>query len=89
RLNAGGRLCIILPADQEKELLRYGRMHGLYPSNILRIKTVQRKDPSRIIVTFVTGDKGFKATEDCLVLMEKGSYTSRYLSLVKDFYLFA
>lgn len=88
RLNSGGRLCIILPADQEKELLRYGRMHGLHPSNILRIKTVQRKAPSRTIVTFKSGERAVPV-EDCLVIMEKGSYTRQYLSLVKDYYLFA
>ena len=88
RLNTGGRLCIILPADQEKELLRYGRMHGLHPSNILRIKTVQRKAPSRTIVTFKSGERAVPV-EDCLVIMEKGSYTRQYLSLVKDYYLFA
>ena len=88
RLNTGGRLCIILPADQERELLRYGRMHGLHPSNILRIKTVQRKAPSRIIVAFKAGEKPVPI-EDSLTIMEKGSYTQQYLSLVKDFYLFA
>lgn len=88
RLNAGGRLCIILPADQEKELLRYGRMHSLTPINILRIKTVQRKAPSRIIVTFKAGERAVPV-EDSLIIMEKGSYTQQYLSLVKDFYLFA
>lgn len=88
RLNDGGRLCLILPSDQEKELLRYGRMHGLYPANILRIKTVERKNPSRIIVTFVAGNR-VKNEEDSLVIMEKGSYTMQYLSLIKDFYLFA
>lgn len=88
RLEQAGRLCIILPADQEKDLLRYGRMYGLYPVNTLRIKTVQRKAPSRIIVTFVAGNR-VENEEDSLVIMEKGSYTMQYLSLVKDFYLFA
>ena len=63
-------------------------MYGLYPVNTLRIKTVQRKAPSRIIVTFVAGNR-VDNEEDSLVIMEKGSYTMQYLSLVKDFYLFA
>ena len=63
-------------------------MHGLHPSNILRIKTVQRKAPSRTIVTFKAEEKPVPI-EDSLTIMEKGSYTRQYLSLVKDYYLFA
>ena len=86
-LKEGGRVSIVLPADQETALSRYGRMCGLHICNILRVKTVGRKQPSRIIVSF-TKEKSV-TQEQTLTIMEKGKYTSQYISLVKEFYLFA
>lgn len=45
-----GELALVLPADQEAALLRYARMCGFAPVRILRIRTTERKAPSRIVV---------------------------------------
>ncbi len=86
-LTETGRLSVILPADQEAALLRYGRMCGLFPVQIARIRTVERKKPSRIVVTF--SKKAATPEEVTLTMMNQGKYTDQYISLVKDFYLFA
>ena len=86
-LSPEGIVSVVLPADQEMMLLRHGRMNGLYLAKILRIKTVERKKPSRIIAAF--SREKVNAEEASLIMMEKGKYTDEYLSLVKDFYLFA
>lgn len=86
-LTETGRLSIILPADQEAALLRYGRMCGLFPVQTVRIRTVERKKPSRIVVTF--SKKATTQEEITLTIMNQGKYTDQYISLVKDFYLFA
>ena len=86
-LSPEGIVSVVLPADQEMMLLRHGRMNGLHPVKILRIKTVERKKPLRIIAAF--SKEKVNAEESSLVMMEKGKYTDEYLSLVKDFYLFA
>lgn len=87
RLADGGRLAIVLPADQENALTRYGRMKGLFASNILRIRTVERKKPIRTIAVFSRERR--ETEESVLTIMEKGEYTSQYTSLTKDFYLFS
>lgn len=87
RLAEDGRLAIVLPADQEAALLRYGRMRNLHPSEIMRIRTVERKAPARIIVSFTKTRT--ETEEKMLTIMEKGKYTLQYISLTKDFYLFA
>lgn len=86
-LTETGRLSIILPADQEAALLRYGRMCRLFPVLTVRIKTVERKKPSRIIVSF--SKKATTPEDVTLTMMNQGKYTDQYISLVKDFYLFA
>lgn len=89
-LSEGGRVSMILPADQEKALLRYARMCGFVPWKILRIKTVERKPVSRLIVQFkrrasLCGDGPFE--EMLTLLNEKGKRTSQHTSLVTDYCL--
>lgn len=84
-----GRLSMILPSDREKDLLRYGISHGLYPSRITRIRTVERKAPARILAEFTRNRQPEGPEEDILTINESGKHTSQYISLIKDFYLFA
>jgi tRNA1Val (adenine37-N6)-methyltransferase len=85
-LRDAGSLWLILPADQENDLLRFARMLGLAPFKILRIRSVSRKPPFRIIAGF--GKSRSTLDEDELVLLdEKGRRTSEHVSLTNDFYL--
>lgn len=85
----GGIVSMVLPADQEASVLRHGRMNGLKLAEILRIRTVERKPSSRIIITFIHDNQNVAPIEKQLAIMNKGKYTDEYISLVKDFYLFA
>ena len=85
-LSATGRLSVVLPSDQEFAALRYARMCGLHLSHLLRVRTVERKQPKRFIATFVTAP--CECRTQMLTIMEKGKYTDDYIFLVKDFYLF-
>lgn len=85
-LSATGRFSVVLPSDQEFAALRYARMCGLHLSHLLRVRTVERKQPKRFIATFVTAP--CECRTQMLTIMEKGKYTDEYISLVKDFYLF-
>ena len=87
-LSANGRVSIVLPADQEKHLCRHARMCGLFLSKILRIRTVPRKAPGRIVAEFVKY-RPDSAEEALLTIQDEGKYTQEYLSLTRDFYLFA
>ncbi len=88
-LSEYGRVSMILPSDQEKSLMRYAGMYGFAPWKILRIRSVERKPVSRLIVQF--GRKGkFEDTplEEFMTLLdERGRRTSQQASLVTDYYL--
>ena len=88
RLIADGRMAIVLPAEQEAPLCRYSRMCGLHLFRIMRIKTVPRKAPSRIIAEF-SRERCPQPEEVTLTIQNEGKYTEEYLSLTHDFYLFA
>ena len=88
RLSEKGRVSLVLPADQEAALTRYARMCGLYLFRILRVRTVPRKAPSRIIAEF-SRTRCAELSEELLTIQDEGKYTQEYLSLTGDFYLFA
>lgn len=88
RLTDGGRVSLVLPSDQEPAVCRYARMCGLHLFRILRIRTVARKSPVRIVAEFARA-RCAMPDEDMLTIMNEGKYTEEYLSLTKDFYLFA
>ena len=88
RLSENGRVSLVLPADQEAALTRYARMCGLYLFRILRVRTVPRKAPSRIIAEF-SRTRCAELSEELLTIQDEGKYTQEYLSLTRDFYLFA
>lgn len=88
RLICCGRVALVLPADQEAPLCRYARMCGLHLFRILRIRTVERKAPIRIIAEF-SRERCQTPSDGILTIMNKGKYTQEYLSLTHDFYLFA
>ena len=88
RLSENGRVSLVLPADQEAALTRYARMCGLHLFRILRVRTVPRKDPSRIIAEF-SRIRCEDPVQELLTIQDEGKYTQEYLSLTRDFYLFA
>ena len=88
RLSDEGRIAVVLPAEQEVPLCRYARMSGLHLFRIVRVKTVPRKEPCRIIAEF--GRTRCEVPEEVMLTIQKeGKYTEEYLSLTRDFYLFA
>ena len=88
RLTEQGRVSLVLPADVETALTRHARMCGLHLFRILRVRTVPRKDPSRIIAEF-SRTRCRMPEEELLTIQNEGKYTQEYLSLTHDFYLFA
>ena len=88
RLTEKGRVSFVLPADQEAALCRYARMCGFHLFRILRIRTVPRKSPTRIIAEFGR-ERCSQPSDTVLTIQDEGKYTQEYLSLTHDFYLFA
>lgn len=87
-LRTGGRVSMVLPSECEAQLTRYARMCGFHLFRILRVRTVPRKSPVRIIAEF-SRERCLNPQEDVLTIQNEGKYTQEYLSLTRDFYLFA
>ena len=83
-----GRVALVLPADTESDLTRYARMNSFHLLRITRVRTVPRKAPSRIIAEF-SRLRTAAPEEILLTIQSEGKYTQEYLSLTKEFYMFA
>lgn len=84
-LSEDGALALILPADREADLLRYGRSCSLFARRVLRVRTVPRKEPCRIIVEFCRQRSDCK--EDLLTIQDGGEYTEEYIRVTGPFYI--
>ena len=88
-LSADGRLSMVLPADQEREVRRYAVSMGLYPFRLVRVRTSPRRPFSRMVIEFSRGGAaagpGIIPSESVLTIMEEGTYSAEYRSLVSDF----
>ena len=92
-LAENGRIALVLPAEEEKRLMREGRSRGFTPCRITRIRTTPRKAPKRIIAEFLRSSASHTASpacsecrECCLILENEGRRTPEYIELTKDFY---
>ena len=83
-----GRVSLVLPSEQEHDLCRYARMNGLHLFRMVYVRTVPRKQPSRMIAEFSRCRCEAPESLD-LTIQKEGKYTSEYLSLMHEFYLFA
>lgn len=88
RLTENGRIAMVLPSDTEAALCRHARMCGLHLFRILRIRTVPRKAPSRIIAEF-SRNRCETPSDSIITIQNEGKYTQEYLSLTHDFYMFS
>lgn len=88
RLSPDGRVAMVLPAEVEHDLLRHARMNGLFLFRILRVRTVERKQPTRIIAEF-SRHRCESPEDEILTIQKKGRYSHEYLTLTHGFYLFA
>ena len=88
RLSDHGRVAMVLPSDVEPALLRHARMNGLHLFRILRVRTVERKQPSRIIAEF-SRIRCDAPEDEILTIQKEGRYSHEYLALTHGFYLFA
>ena len=83
----GGRLSLILPAEEEKALVRTAASFGLKPFRMVRIRTTERKPFRRLVAEFRLDVFSPAPVEEELVLQNGTQRTERYAALTKDFYL--
>lgn len=91
-LAEGGVLSLIVPAEEEPSIGREARFVGLRPFRRVRVRTVERKPFSRVVLEmkFMPGSTTGLGMESLdLTIQSRDGYTPQYNDLMKDFYLWA
>lgn len=86
-LDKNGSIFILVPFTYAEELVSIGENYGLFNSSILKVKQKANKPYSRAIVCF-TRFKNILKEASLTVLDDNGEYSSDFISLTKDFYLY-
>jgi tRNA1Val (adenine37-N6)-methyltransferase len=83
-----GRLCVILPADKESEMIKISKEYHLFPGKILRIRPVPGKEFRRVLIDFSFTYQAISETEMVIEIGPRHHYSREYIDLTREYYLF-
>ncbi len=87
-LTLDGRFCCVLPFQEMEQFIHLASFKGLYCLRQSLTFTKENKLPKRCLMEF--SKREMECEKDIFLIQNKdGEYTSEYLSLTSDFYLFA
>lgn len=87
-LAENGRFCVVLPADSQTKFVALALENKLYLSRVMRVRTVARKMPKRVLLEFDRCPVSETSFEELLLQSADGSRSPEYTLLTRDFYLF-
>lgn len=87
-LRDGGWLSVIIPKTSQDAFHAHCARHDLTLIHATDVRTVERKAPKRVLLTFEKGGAVYPPVERTeLVLMDNGNRSKAYSELCRDFYL--
>lgn len=88
-LSADGHFCCIIPTEHKAAYLSAATQAGLFLNNELRVKGNPNKPYKRELMQFSKIQSELISDSLIIETDKRHEYTPQYLTLVKDFYLFA
>lgn len=82
-----GRLSVVLPSSSQATFVGLGLERGLYLTRCLRVRTVTRKPPKRVLLEFARLRPSLPTCEEMVLQEADGTRSPAYASLTQDFYL--
>lgn len=86
-LQDNGVLCVILPKASLSSFHSIANEFGFTLVHVLDVKTVQRKEPKRVLLKFSKEKIDYPVLRETITLIEDGIRSQAYSSLCQDFYL--
>jgi tRNA1Val (adenine37-N6)-methyltransferase len=88
-LTPGGRLALIVPANDITRITEMAFFHHLYPSRMLKVRPLPGRDYSRCLAEF-TGNRNQVCVEKELIIKQPDpdEYTADYVALTREYYLY-
>ena len=86
-LATDGRLSVVLPSSSQAMFVALGLERALYLTRCLRVRTVARKPPKRVLLEFARLRPSLTTCEEMVLQEADGKRSPAYTSLTQDFYL--
>lgn len=86
-LSDRGVFNVIIPTQAEELFISQCLMARLYVQRLCHVKTVQWKEPKRVMITFSKSTCNAPLSDALVLVDNQGRRTPQYLSLTSDFYL--
>lgn len=86
-LSDRGVFNVIIPTQAESDFISLCLMARLYVQRLCHVKTVQRKEAKRVMVTFSKSVCKCFSSDVLLLMDNEGCRTQQYIDLTSDFYL--
>lgn len=86
-LAKGGSFSVIVPSTAKDNISFEAGMNGLFIKNICHVRTVPRKVPKRIMITFSNTRDNDVFTEEQNLMNADGTRSEWYNNITSDFYL--
>ncbi|MCF8219699.1 MAG: methyltransferase [Bacteroidales bacterium] len=88
-LNPGGKLSLILPATEERNIVEIAKVQNLFPRDTIYILPREDKPPNRIVLELDKNNSSKDSHSETFSIRNKnGEYSSGYISLMSDFLLY-
>ncbi len=88
KLSSNGRLALMVPFHRKEELLNMVLSRGLWVESSCEVKQTHQHDYFRYLLVCTNAEPG-EAEEESIVIKEKdGQYSSSFIRLLKEFYLY-
>lgn len=87
-LDKHGRFCCILPHSETKSFLYEAELQQLFCEKLTSVYTNPNKEPQLALFSFCKSP-GILTRNDLFIRDKENNYSAEYLTMTKDFYLFA
>jgi tRNA1Val (adenine37-N6)-methyltransferase len=87
-LTGNGRFAVLLPAARAQELESLAATDEFKIAYKTLVRQTPRHDPFRVMYILQSGDAKVSSLLEEIIIKEGDKYTSRFYSLLKDYYLF-
>ncbi|MGR5064155.1 tRNA1(Val) (adenine(37)-N6)-methyltransferase [Photobacterium sp. DNB22_13_2] len=84
-LSPAGSASLILPVYEGEQLIEAARSHQLYCHRLCKVKTTERKPPSRLLIDLRKSPLPCQTEQ--LLIHQDGQYSEGFIALTKAFYL--
>lgn len=82
-----GLFAVLLPYHRLNESVQFAGAHGFYVHEMVAVKQTEKHAPFRVMLSF--GRENKVTVQDTMLIKKEGAYSSEFIALLRDYYLYS